>query len=42
MRELPENYGPDERRIVGIIADDLPIVQSIIDSCYLYWHENIQ
>lgn len=37
-----QNYGPDERRIVGIILAryDLPIVQSIIDSCYLYWHEN--
>lgn len=37
-----QNYGPDERRIVGIILAryDLQFVQSIIDNCYLYWHEN--
>ena len=37
-----QNYGPDEKRIVGIILAryDLPIVQSIIDSCYLYWYKN--
>ena len=37
-----QNYGPDERRIVRIILAryDLQFVQSIIDNCYLYWHEN--
>ena len=32
----------DERRIVGIMLAryDLPLTQSIIDSCYLYWHHN--
>lgn len=41
-KRTTQNYGPDEKRIVGIILAryDLPIVQSIIDSCYLYWHEN--
>lgn len=41
-KRTTQNYGPDEKRIVGIILAryDLPIVQSIIDSCYLYWHKN--
>lgn len=41
-KRTSEKYGPDERRIVGIILAryDLQIVQSIIDNCYLYWHEN--
>ena len=41
-KRTTQNYGPDEKRIVGIILAryDLPIVPSIIDSCYLYWHKN--
>lgn len=41
-KRTTQNYGSDEKRIVGIVLAryDLPIVQSIIDSCYLYWHEN--
>ena len=41
-KRTTQNYGPDERRIVGIILAryDLQFVQSIIDNCYLYWHEN--
>ncbi len=40
--KISKKYDFDEKRIVGIILAryDLPIVQSIIDSCYLYWHEN--
>lgn len=41
-KKISQKYDFDEKRIVGIILAryDLPIVQSIIDSCYLYWHEN--
>ena len=41
-KRTTQNYGPDEKWIVGIILAryDLPIVQSIIDSCYLYWYKN--
>ncbi len=40
--KISQKYDYDERRIVGIMLAryDLPIAQSIIDSCYLYWHEN--
>lgn len=39
---ISQKYDYDERRIVGIMLAryDLPITQSIIDSCYLYWHDN--
>lgn len=40
--KVSEKYDFDEKRIVGIMLAryDLPIAQSIIDNCYLYWHHN--
>ncbi len=41
-RKISNKYEYDEKRIVGIIMAryDLKLTQSIIDGCYLYWHEN--
>ena len=40
--KVSNKYDYDERRIVGIMLAryDLPLTQSIVDSCYLYWHYN--
>lgn len=40
--KVSDKYNYDERRIVGIMLAryDLPLTQSIVDSCYLYWHYN--
>ena len=42
LKRKLSKYDYDEQRIVGIILAryDLPFVQAIVDSCYLYWHHN--
>lgn len=39
---VSDRYDRSEKRIVGIMLAryDLPLTQTIIDSCYLYWHYN--
>lgn len=39
---VSHKYNKYEQRIVGIMLAryDLPLTQSIIDSCYLYWNDN--
>ena len=41
-QKVSYKYDYDEKRIVGIVLAryDLPLTQSIVDSCYLYWHYN--
>lgn len=41
-KKVSSKYDYDEHRIVGIMLAryDLPMTQSLIDSCYLYWHYN--
>lgn len=41
-KKMSYKYDYDEKRIVGIILAryDLPLTQSIVDSCYSYWHYN--
>ena len=41
-QKVSYKYDYDEKRIVGIMLAryDLPLTQSIVESCYLYWHYN--
>ena len=41
-QKVSYKYDYDEKRIVGIVLAryDLPLTQSIVESCYLYWHYN--
>lgn len=41
-KRVSEKYEHGEKRIVGILLAryNLSLTQSIVDSCYFYWHDN--